>query len=310
VHAMKALSHFILVILAMVITSNSAWGARRALKKRAEVPSQWYGSADITYTNWIKDKWEGGGESRIAGMQFGLHLPWNMSSFLRISAMPQPDGFQDIRAGLSKSIIIDASMRNTLSTSFSAPTSDYSRSIHQKTQASAASTLEYYRGAATLSFTGYVAKAYYSDDGAISSSEPLQLRNDRSNKPRKTRPPSASPLTVNSTGPDDEIIVENIEVNYGDVIFMTRFDHLWGGALDLTYRFTSEWAVNTAGSITQSVFTTDEAVWSCDVTLVQVTYSRKLLSVFAGTGLLDSGPVLHWPGYKTYTVGTSYLLPN
>ncbi|MDQ3232155.1 MAG: hypothetical protein M3Q07_10070, partial [Pseudobdellovibrionaceae bacterium] len=139
-------TYLVTFMVTVLCLADSAWATRRSLKKRIETPTQWYGSADISYSNWIKDRLEGGGESQSAGFQLGLNLPRNVATYIRFSYMPEPVGILDLRAGISKSISFGNSIRNSWSSSLSAPTSEYSRSIHQTTQASLASTLEYSRG--------------------------------------------------------------------------------------------------------------------------------------------------------------------
>ncbi|WP_141735107.1 hypothetical protein [Oligoflexus tunisiensis] len=301
---------FIIINVSSMISWDSAHAARRAIKKRAQTPSPWFGSTDVTYSNWFKDKLEGGGETRIGSLQLGLNLPYNFSTFIRVSAMPDPDGFQDVHAGLSKSFIVHPSLRHTLSSSFSLPTSEYSRSIQQKTQASIAATQEYFLSSATLTFTGYGARAFYRDDGAITPEASLWLKRENRGQAKKNRPRSATPLTTDGLAVDEFGTAAGLEFDYSDVIYQTRFDRLWGGALDFTWRFNSSWAVSSAGSLTQSIFTTDESVWTADVTLMQATYSHRSLSLFAATGFLDSSPAILWPKARTVTIGTSYLFLN
>jgi hypothetical protein len=298
------------MLLFILFPSNPACAARRVIKKKVEVPSPWFGNTDVTYSNWLKDKWEGGGETRVGGLQLGLSLPYGFSTFARVSVMPAPYGLQDVRTGLSKSFVISPALRNTLSSSFSIPTSEYSRSISQKTQASLASTQEFYLNALTLSFTGYGAQAYYNDDGAIPPSTSFLLARKNRNKHKKRRPSSRAPRTAGDFAAENFLAEESIAVDYGDLIYLTRFDYLWGGALDFTYRLTSEWAVNSAGSLTRSTFSTKESIWTADITLLQISYAYHALSLFAATGLLDSAPLIRWPTARTYTVGTSYNLFN
>jgi hypothetical protein len=295
----------------VLLPSSPACAARRAIKKKIETPTPWFASTDMTYSNWLKDTWEGGGESRVGGLQLGLSMPYGFSAFVRVSAMPEPNGLLDTRAGLSKSFVMTPSLRNTLSSSFSIPSSEYSRSLQQKTQASLASTQEIYWGAATFSFTAYGAKAYYANDGAIpaEAASLMLLRKDKVKKNGRRPVPTTPRITGKFTG-DELATGETIEIDYGSPLYMTRFDYLGGGVLDLAYRFTSEWAVNSAGSLTRSTFSTEESIWTSDVTLLQIGYARKSISIFAAAGLLDSSPIIQWPRARTYTVGTSYSLIN
>lgn len=274
----------ILLLLVIFFMSSSALCADKVLKKQATVPTRWYGSTDISYSNWVRNKLEGGGESQAAGLQLGLNLPWNSSVYIRASAMPQPVGILDTRFGLSTSFAYNDRLRNSLAASFSSPSSAYSRSIYQKTQASLASTLEFSQGAFTAAFSAYGTKAYYSQPPDVLYQEEFYLNKKNKNRGKtKVKPASAATPLVTPANPTEENFADQtFDVNFGDIVYLTRFDRMWGTAIDFGYRFSSGWSINSNGSVNHSAFSSEASVWSTDVTVIQLAYSRYSLTIYGG----------------------------
>jgi hypothetical protein len=311
------------VLLGFWDSEGFAESRKRRIKRQEAVAATpaplWFGSLGVSYFNYVTPGELTGGKTVAANMQLGLQLSPVLSVFLQATYAFELKGFQDLRAGVSRSFTVSESFSSFLFFSLSAPTSKASREVALTTQASGAGGLSYQKNSFSAHATLYAGKSFYSlRPKARVEAETLEYSASSvflssSNKlkgggaqPALKRPGRIYRALALQNSPGAEDGSGTPDTNVPQFIYLVLFDKYYGESLRLEYSINREIAVETSASLTRSAFANSPDLWSSEIIYLQLSWAKKSLSVFINTGALDNEYTPIVPKTQTYSAGIDY----
>lgn len=285
----------LLVGIIYCLVSSEGLAAKKSYREEKTTLTPWFGIAGISYSDYQTPKELGGGHTVSTNLQLGLSLIPSTSIFMLAAYKEEPDGFQDVRVGVSTSTNLTDAVGGFLSLTGSLPTSKYSRSIYLTTQVSGAGGVSVTKGAFAFQTVLYGAISYYSLRPRVAkvSSSPNGL---------KLSPGRA--LAADTTDSDGN----NGPINTGTPAYigLVLFDKYYGESLGLSYKANVHWTFETSASLTRTTYANANDVWTSELTFIQITWLKKVTSLFANIGSLNNNPSPLMPKTRTYAAGINY----
>ncbi|MBC7658695.1 MAG: hypothetical protein H7249_03220 [Chitinophagaceae bacterium] len=307
------------VLIIGLSSSSNALAEKKPSKVEKAVLASWYGSAGFTYFNQLPTKESGQEEIVSTNLQLGLRLNANTSVFVAASFQREPQGFQDIKTGVTTSRNLSDLVNGYLSLTASLPTSKLSREMSLTTQIAGASGVSLRNGPFSAQASIYGANSYYSlrprkvSPGAPTPSPTNTALYSNSTSPKLTggnkaaeqflRPTSNAYLanTTNLEGTG-----EPTQTGTPQYVSVVLFDKYYGESVGVGYALSPKLFFDASMSLTRSDYANSIDVWTSEIIFVQLTWVRKSLSLFGNGGVLNTATSPLWPHTKTYSAGITY----